>query len=225
MSIRTAFALLAPALLVAVPAMAADRRVDLSSFDTLRVEGPFRVTLTNAPSPRGTLSGDGAALRQVEAQVMGRTLVLRRSGGGDAPVTLALAAPPISGVTVIGGAQVTVQAMKGSALTLSVTGTGEVRVGRVDGDQLAATMFGPARLTIEGGRVGKARLAVNGPASIAADALEAGDLTVMLDGPGEIAARARYTAAVANGGLGKVTVAGTPKRRVTGGGPVRCGVK
>jgi hypothetical protein len=68
-------------------------------------------------------------------------------------------------------------------------------------------------------------LSAIGPATIAADALEAGDLVVMLDGPGEIAARARYTAAVANGGLGRVTVAGTPKCRVTGGGPVRCGGK
>ena len=229
MSIRTAFALLASALVVATPALAAERRVDLSSFDKLRVEGPFRVIMTTGPSPRGALSGDGAALRQVEAQVMGSTLVVRRAGGGagggDAPVTLTLIAPPLSGVTVIGGAQVTVQAMKGSALNVSVTGTGEVRVGRADGDQLAATLFGPARLTIEGGRVGKARLAANGPASIAAEALEAGDLTVTLDGPGEIAARARYMATVANGGLGKVTVAGTPKCRVTGGGPVRCGVK
>ncbi|WP_347092492.1 GIN domain-containing protein [Sphingomonas parapaucimobilis] len=229
MSIRTAFPLLASALVVATPALGAERRVDLSSFDKLRVEGPFRVIMTTGPSPRGALSGDGAALRQVEAQVMGSTLVVRRAGGGaeggDAPVTLTLIAPPLSGVTVIGGAQVTVQAMKGSALNMSVTGTGEVRVGRADGDQLAATLFGPARLTIEGGRVGKARLAANGPASIAAEALEAGDLTVTLDGPGEIAARARYMATVANGGLGKVTVAGTPKCRVTGGGPVRCGVK
>jgi hypothetical protein len=225
MPIRPAFAILC-SLLVAAPALAAERRVDLSSFDALRVEGPFRVTLTTAPSPRGILSGDAKALRGVEVQVMGSTLVVRRSGGGDdSPVTLTIAAPPLSGVTVIGGAQVTVQAMKGSALSASVTGTGELRVGRADGDRLSAMLFGPAKLTIEGGRVGKARLAATGPATIAADALEAGDLTVTLDGPGEIAARARYTASVVNGGLGKVTVAGTPKCRVTGGGPVRCGVK
>lgn len=225
MSIRTVFAALALALLAAAPAPAAERRVDLSSFDKLRVEGPFHVTLTTALSPRGLLAGDAKALRQVEALVMGSTLVVRRSGSGDAPVTLTLAAPPLSGVTVIGGAQVTVQALKGDALVLSVTGTGELRVGRADGDQLAATLLGPARLSIDGGRVGKARLSAIGPATIAADALEAGDLVVTLDGPGEIAARARYTAAVANGGLGRVTVTGTPKCRVTGGGPVRCGGK
>ena len=60
---------------------------------------------------------------------------------------------------------------------------------------------------------------------VAATGVGAGDLVATLDGPGEIAARARYTAAVANGGLGRVTVAGTPKCRVTGGGPVRCGGK
>ncbi|GAA3257798.1 hypothetical protein GCM10020258_18330 [Sphingomonas yabuuchiae] len=80
MSIRAASAILFSTL-IAAPAFAAERRVDLSSFDKLRVEGPFRVTMTTAPSPRGTLSGDGAALRQVEAQVMGSTLVVRRSGG------------------------------------------------------------------------------------------------------------------------------------------------
>lgn len=223
MSIRAP--LLLPLLLIAASAPAAERRVDLSSFDRLRVEGPFRVTMTTAPSPRGTLSGDAVALRQVEAQVMGSTLVVRRSGGGDAPVTLTIAAPPLAGVAVIGGAQVSVQALKGRALAVSVTGTGEVRIGRAEGDQLAAILFGPARLTIDGGRVSKARLAATGPATIAADALEAGDLTVTLDGPGEIAARARYTATIANGGLGKVTLAGTPKCRVTGGGPVRCGGK
>ncbi|WP_322964915.1 GIN domain-containing protein [Sphingomonas fuzhouensis] len=227
MSIRTA-ALFPPLLLIAAVAPAAERRVDLSSFDKLRVEGPFRVTLTTATSPRGRFSGDAQALRQVEAQVTGTTLVVRRvagGSGGDAPVTLTLAAPPIASITVIGGAQVTAQALKGPSLALAITGTGEVRIGQADGDQLTATLFGPARLAIDGGRVGKARLSAKGPATIAADALEAGDLTVMLDGPGEIGARARYSAAVANSGLGRVTVAGSPKCRVTGGGPVRCGAK
>lgn len=225
-------ALFAIALLSPGNVRAADRRVDLSSFDSLRVEGPFLVTLTTAPSPRGMVSGDAETLRQVEAQISGTTLVVRRTREGGAtgqgstgPVTLTIAAPPLSSITVLGGAKVTAQAMRGNALTLNLSGAGDVRVDRADGERLAATLLGAGRLAIGGGRVGKVRLSANGPATIAAAGLEAGDLVVTLEGPGEIDARARYSAAIANSGLGRVSIEGSPKCRVVnpGGGPVHCG--
>lgn len=230
--LRPALSIVLAALLPLTSAEAAapeiERRVDLSSFQKLRVEGPFLVTLTTGPSPRGMLSGETEALRGVETRLSDGTLVVRRIAGDGAssrggPVTLTLTAPPLSAITVIGGAQVTADAMRGAALTLSITGAGEIRVDRAEGDQLNATLLGPAKLTIIGGRVTKARLLANGPVALAADGLEAGDLVVTLEGPGEIGARARYTATVTNGGLGHVTVEGTAKCRIMGGGPVRCG--
>lgn len=219
------------AVLGATAVGAAERRIDLSSFDTVRVEGPFVVRLAVSPSPRGVMRGDPATLRQTEAAINGRTLVIRtlrdgtppRAQGG--PVELDIAGAPLSAITVIGGARVTAQAMRGAAMTLSITGAGEIGVDRADGDQLTATLFGPAKLTIGGGQVGRARLLANGPVALSANGLDAGDLSVMIEGPGEIDARARYTATVANNGLGRVTIAGTPKCRVTGGGSVRCGAK
>lgn len=230
--LRPALPIVLAALLPLTSAEAAapeiERRVDLSSFQKLRVEGPFLVTLTTGPSPRGMLSGETEALRGVETRLSDGTLVVRRIAGDGAssrggPVTLTLTAPPLSAITVIGGAQVTADAMRGAAMTLSITGAGEIRVDRAEGDQLNATLLGPAKLTIIGGRVTKARLLANGPVALAADGLEAGDLVVTLEGPGEIGARARYTATVTNGGLGRVTVEGTAKCRIMGGGPVRCG--
>lgn len=220
-------------ILASLPAIApaAERRVDLSSFDKLRVEGPFRVTITTGPSPRGMVSGDAEALRAVETRLSNGMLVVRRvaADGGPVrsttPVTLALTAPPLSAITVIGGAQVNAQALRGTVMTLSITGAGEIQVERADGDQLTATLFGPARLGIGGGRVGRARLLANGPVALAASGLDAGDLSVTLEGAGEIGARARYTATIGNNGLGRVIVEGTPKCRVTGGGSVRCGAK
>lgn len=220
-------------LLLPSAAPAAERRVDLSSFQKLRVEGGFVVTLTTAPSPRGTLSGDAEALRQVETRIADGTLVVRRVAAGEpsrrtatTPLTLTLAAPPLSAITVIGGAQVSAQALRGAAMAVTITGGGDVRVDRVEGDQLNAMLLGTARLSIAGGRVGKARLAGNGAIALAAEGLEAGDLSVTLDGPGEIQARARYSATVTNGGVGQVTVAGTPKCRIMpGSGPVRCGAR
>ncbi|WP_343526319.1 DUF2807 domain-containing protein [Sphingomonas sp.] len=227
-------ALLLAALVPVTGAGAADRRVDLSSFDSLRVEGAFIVTVTTAPSPRATLSGDAETLRRVEARIAGRSLIVRmapdeattRRSTGQ-PVTLTLAAPPLSAISVIGGSRITAQALRGTAMTLSLAGPAEVQVDRAEGEQLTATLLGPGKLTIGGGRVGKARLSSSGTALIAAEGLEVGDLMVALDGPGEIKARARYSAAVANSGLGRVTIDGAPKCRVTGGGgaSVRCGTR
>lgn len=226
---RRLLVLIVTALLPLGTTDAAERRVDLSSFQKLRVEGPFVVTLATGASPRAMLSGEDEALRGVETRLSDNTLIVRRGTGdgaparGGGPVTLTLTTPPLSAITVIGGAQVTADAMRGTAMTLSITGAGEIRVDRADGDQLNAMLLGPAKLTIGGGRVAKARLLANGPAVVAAGGLEAGDLFVTLEGPGEIGARARYTATVTNGGLGRVTIEGSPKCRVMGGGPVRCG--
>lgn len=230
--LRHALPIALAALPVAAPAAAApatERRVDLSSFEKLRVEGPFQVTLTTGPSPRGILSGEAEALRGVETRLADGTLIVRRIAGdrassrGGGPVALSLTAPPVSAITVIGGALVTAAGMRGATMTLSITGAGEIRVDRAEGDQLNATLLGPAKLTIGGGRVAKARLLANGPVALIASGMEAGDLVVTLEGPGEIDARARYTATVTNGGLGRVTVEGSPKCRIMGGGPVRCG--
>ena len=222
------------ALIPVTGAGAADRRIDLSSFDMLRVEGAFLVTLTTAPSPRAMLSGDAETLRRVEARVAGRSLIVRmapdqattRRTRGQ-PVTLTLAAPPLSAISVIGGSRITAQALRGTAMTLSLAGPAEVRIDRAEGEQLGATLLGPGKLTIAGGRVGKARLSSSGTAVIAAEGLEVGDLMVALDGPGDVRARARYSATIANNGLGRVTVEGSPKCRVTGGGgaSVRCGTR
>ncbi|MFE8585473.1 GIN domain-containing protein [Sphingomonas sp. NCPPB 2930] len=227
-------ALILAALIPVTGAGAADRRVDLSSFDSLRVEGAFVVALTTAPSPRAMLSGDAETLRRVDAHVAGHSLVVRMMPGDPAmrrpasqPVTLTLAAPPLSAITVIGGSRITAQALRGPGLSVSIAGPSDVRIDRVEGEQLAVSLMGSGRLAIGGGRVGKARLAGNGTVTIAAEGLEVGDLAVTLEGPGEVTARARYSATIANNGLGRVTVDGTPKCRILGGGggTTRCGAR
>ena len=212
---------------------AAERRIDLSSFEALRVEGAFIVHLTTAPSPRGVMTGDPAALRQTEAAISGRTLVVRtvRDGAprreGSGPVELTIAAPPLSGITVIGGALVTAQAVRGTTITLAINGPGEIRIDRADGEQLTATSLGATKLTIAGGRVGKARLTANGPGVTAAAGLDTGEVTIALDGAGDISAHARYGATITNNGLGRITVEGSPKCRILqqGSGQIRCGVR
>ena len=213
-------------------ASAADRTVGVGSFERLRVEGAFRVTVTAGP-PRATVSGDRRTVDEVEVRADGGTLVVRMGANGwgeqpvaaGAPLTVTLSTPALVSATVIGGAQVTVDRMKGQRVDVSVSGTGGLALTGVDADQLNATVIGSASVTAAG-RAAKARLLTNGPGTIDAGALVADDLFVRLDGAGETRAQARFTAQVVNTGLGRVTVVGNAKCSVKAvAGLVSCGPK
>lgn len=217
----------------AAAAPAAERKPFVSSFDRLRVEGPYIVTVTTGGSPGARMTGDARALDGVDVRQDGTTLVVRRAVGAwgegeqassGTPVTVALSTPTLSSASLLGAGAVTVTAMKGARVDVSVAGTGTLAIAAVDGDQVNAQLVGNGQITL-GGRAAKARLLVNGAGTIHADTMTAADVVVRLDGPGETTARARYTADVVNSGLGRVTIAGTPKCRVKAdaGGPVTCG--
>ncbi len=220
-------------IVAATAAPGAERRPFVSSFERLRVEGPFAVTVTTGAPPGARVSGDAGALDTVEVRQDGATAVVRRatdrwgeSGqvAATAPVTVTLFTPTLSGASVIGAGVVTVNRLKGARIDLSVAGTGSLTVAAADGADVIAQSIGNGQITLAG-HAARARLAVNGAGAIHADALAADTVVVRLDGPGEVAARARYTADVVNTGLGRVTIAGTPKCQVktAGGGPVLCG--
>ncbi|WP_374293827.1 GIN domain-containing protein [Sphingomonas sp.] len=224
-----------PALLLCVPGMviAADRQIPLGSFDRIRVEGPYKVQVLAGRSPRATVSGAADALDGVEIRVDGRSLVVRKArdtlGAGwgprrATPVAVTVSALTVNAVSAMAGSVVTVSAVKGDRVDLSVGGPGSIAVESAQATQLTATVIGPGAISV-GGRADRARLTSSGTGTIDAEALEAGDLIARLDGAGEIRARSRYTATIANMGLGQVTVAGRPKCRVDapGGGTVTCG--
>lgn len=222
---------------LAAPAAAAERRVFVSSFDRIRVEGAFPVTLTTGRSPGGSITGDARSLDGVEVRQDGTTLVVRPSldrgqtqrRADAAPIAITLATPRLVSATLIGGGALAIVNAGGGGraerLDLSVTGAGGITLSGVDTQAATVTVIGTGAITLAG-RAAKARLSVNGAGKIVADKLEAGELTVRVDGPGEVSARARYTASVTNAGLGRVVVEGGANCLVknAAGGPVTCGV-
>lgn len=226
-------------LCLAVPtiAPAAERKVFVSSFDRLRVNGPFRVEVVTGRSPAGRIAGDPRTLDAIEVRQDGNILVVRAIGGrtdGDGgeggrdpatqPVTVMLVTPSLAGVALVGSGAVGVTGMKADRVDLSVAGTGTIGVTGADAIELNATTIGTGKITVAG-RAVRARYVVNGAGNVAAAALEAGEVTVRLDGPGEVAARAQFIANVTNTGLGRVSVAGKAKCQVKAvtTGSVTCG--
>lgn len=221
---------LLPLLLLASPALAAERSVGIGTVDRLRVDGPFDVRVVPG-SPRLTITGGRDAIEAVEARVDGRTLVVRPGAGawgardgGDGPVTVTLGTAALASVVSIAGARITVAAAKGDRVDLSVSGAGAITVADATAADLVATVIGTGTIAVAG-RTPRARLVVNGPGAIDAGRLDAGDVTAHLDGAGTIGARARYTAGGSNSGLGTIAVAGGAKCtfRSPAGGRVDCG--
>jgi len=218
------------ALLLPAAASAADRTVGVGSFERLRVEGPFRVTVVAGP-PRATVSGGRRAIDQVEVNANGGTLVVRMGANGwgeqpatgGGPVTVTLSTPALASAWLTGGGDVSIARMKGQRVDVSATGAGRVAIASVDADQLTLTVIGSADITATG-HAAKARLLTNGSGTIDAGGVAADELVVHLDGTGETKAQARFTAQVVSTGLGRVTVTGKARCNVQAvAGPVSCG--
>lgn len=222
------------ALVLAVPAQAAERTIVVTSFDRLRVEGPFEVRVTTRRPPSAKIEGTVRASDAVAVRVEGTTLIVSTGPKGwdevpaigkpSAPVVY-LGTLSLRSAAVIGGGQVRIDGpLRGQRIDLQVTGSGGLAIGALEADQLNATVLGPGTMTL-GGRGGRVRLIGSGAGTLDAGALRGDDVTVRLEGPGAIQASARYTADAISTGIGAITIYGKPACRVkaAAGGPISCG--
>ncbi len=219
-------------LFAACPALAAERNYSVTSFDRIRVEGPFDVKLATGKPSSGHAEADVRTLDQLELRVEGTTMIVRLAGNGwgetprtarSAPV-IALTTPSLRSALVNAGGRLSIAPMKGQRLDIAVNGSGAIRLDGADADQLNATVIGTGTIAIAG-KAAKVQLLSNGSGAIDAAALIANDLIVRVDGTGDTRAMAKFTAKVTTNGLGKVTVSGNPACTVNAiaGGPVICG--
>ncbi len=224
-----------PALLIVAPANAAERSVAVTSFERVRVDGPFEVRLTTRATPNATISGDARMLDLVSVRVDGGTLIVRAERGGwgergrasgPAPI-IRVQTRDLKSASVIGGGRLTVTGpVMADRVDLSLTGAGSLNVPGVAAGQLVATLIGTGQLTL-GGTTRSARLIGNGAGRIAAEGLTAGDATVRTEGTTSVGVTARFTAAAYSTGLGPIEILGRPecKGKAQAGGPIRCGGK
>lgn len=220
------------AVALAGPATADQRRYSVPSFERIRVEGPFDVTLVTGKPPHADVISDPRTLDLLTFRVDGTTLVVRLDGKGwqetpqsarVAPV-ITLSTPNLRTALVNAGGRLAIIGLRGQRVDLAVNGSGAIEASGVAADQLNATIIGSGSVTLSG-TAGRAQLLSNGSGRIAADQLLVNDLAVRLDGTGETTAAARYTATVTTNGLGRVSVRGNPACTVKAlaGGPVICG--
>jgi hypothetical protein len=190
------------------------RNFSVGSFDRVRVEAPFAVTLATGRAPFARAEGPAAALDLIDLRVEGRTLIVRqRSGwngrGMGVPVRISLGTPDIRSAYLLGSGSLAIDRLRGLSVEISVAGPGSLSVGDIAADRLSAGIQGSGGLTLAG-KVKSATFALRGSPTISGSSLQADELTIAAEGTGEVEAAVRSRATVTAAGTVQVRLGGAP---------------
>ena len=216
-AILAAMTLLAPATVVGTPATAATRTFAITSFDRVRVEGPYKVTLATGVAPYATATGSQAALDAIALDVQGNTLVVhvnRSSWGGftgtsPGPATIALGTHDLAAAWLNGSGSLAIDRVKALGFDLSINGSGLAEISQVTVDQLRINIGGAGSARLDGAAL-RMTAFVRGASSLDASALSLKDATITAEGPAVVKAAVSDTAKVEAYGVASVSLTGAP---------------
>lgn len=225
------FLLLASAALAIVPvgaASAANRNFGIESFQKIRVDGPFKVTLATGVAPFARATGSAAALDRVSVEIAGDTLVVHAvdSWGGypgedPGPVEIAVGTHELSAAWLNGSGSLALDRARGLKFDFSIQGSGSGEIGDVDVDQLSVSVGGTASARLAG-KAAKMSAMVRGVSALEASALTAHDATLGAYGTATIQADVSDSVVVGATGPATVQLTGDPSctLRVSGSATV-----
>ena len=226
---RTFLLAAAAAVALAAPAGAATRNFGITSFEKVRVDGPFKVTLTTGVAPFARATGSAAALDRVAIDVRGNTLVVHNNldswggypGKDVGPVEISLGTHDLSAAWLNGSGSLAIDRVKGLSFDLSVQGSGAGEIARASVDQLNVSVVGTASARLAG-RAAKLTAVIRGISSLDAAALSSKDATLGADGSATIAANVTDSVTVDASGPATVRLNGSPSctLRVSGSASV-----
>jgi len=211
-------ALVAAIALLAAPAVAAERNYSVTSFDRVRIDGPYQVTLSTNVAPFAKASGSQAALDSVSIKVEGRTLIVRADSGGSwggfndgnsGPVIITVGTHDLSNAWINGAGALAIDKVKGLSFDLAIQGSGVARIEAVNIDQLRVGLSGSASTRLAGKAL-KMTATVRGSSTLDAEGLAVKDAVIGAEGPALVRASVSETAKVDAIGLAAVNLAGTP---------------
>lgn len=205
------------ALLTAAPAAAAERNFSVTSFDRIRVDGGYKVTLVTGVAPFAKASGSQRALESVAIDVQGRTLIVRPArsswggypGEGAGPVEIRVGTHELGTAWINGDGSLIIDKVKGLKFESDVQGAGSLDIARVDADQVRIGLSGAGSARLAGKAL-KLTAIVQGSSQLEAADLNVKDLVIAAQGPSNAKAHATNTAKVEAAGVAAITLTGKP---------------
>ncbi|WP_221792088.1 GIN domain-containing protein [Aquisediminimonas sediminicola] len=214
-------------------ATAAERNMGVSSFESIRLEGPFRVVITTNKAPSARITGDMRAVDAVTLSANGTALTIRQSnanwgGMDDAPLGQAvihLTTPALRRVVVLGSGDLHIDRVKAQALNIVLAGSGSLAIDRIEAVSLDGQLNGSGNMQL-GGHAETAYLIMEGAGAINGSTLKTDHLKLRIDGNGRADVRAKTTAKVNMIGNGAVHIAGAAACTIEnkGSGNIVCGM-
>ena len=191
------------------------RNYSVTSFDRIRLEGPYRLTLVTGVSPFARATGSQQALDSVSLDIQGRTLVVRsaRSSWGSypgtqtGPVAIDVGTHDLSAAYINGPGSLSVDKLRGLSFELWIQGSGSASVARVDVDQLKVNISGAASTTLAG-KAPKLTATVRGNSQFDGSALNTKDVVVATEGPTIVKVNATSSAKIDATGIATIEVTG-----------------
>jgi hypothetical protein len=208
------------ALLILLPtttAHAATRNFGIEGFEKVRVDGPFKVTLTTGVAPFAQANGSPQAIDRVAMEIRGNILVVHNSGsswggypGRDAgPVEIVLGTHDLSSAWVNGSGSLSINKVRGLSFDFSVQGSALGEIGSVAVDQLSINLVGTANARLSG-EAGKATAVVRGVSSLDAAKLTMKDAVITADGAATVDATVTNAVKIYAVGPATIRLTGNP---------------
>ena len=201
---------------VSSQAFAAERTLSVTTFDRVRIDGPYKVKVATGVSPFAKVSGSPAAIDGVSVDQQGRTLIIRNNpsawgandnGKGRGPVEISVGTPDLSAAWVNGSGSLAIDKIKGLSFDLSVQGSGSAAVGNANVDQMKVSISGVGTVSIAG-KAPKLTAIVRGTSSLDASGLAVKDVTVGTEGPAQVRVAASNSAKIDARGVSSIQVEG-----------------
>lgn len=214
---RTFLLAASAALTLAAPASAGTRTFGIADYTKIRVEGPYKVTLTTGVPPFAKASGSAVALDRIAIEVRGDTLVIHTDpnawGGypGQDPgsVEVTVGTHDLSTASLTGAGSLGINKVRGLSFTLSVQGSGAARIDDVAADQLSVGLAGTASAKLAG-HAKKLTAVLRGVSTLDATKLTVPHVDASAEGSGTIDAVAADTARVDASGPATIRFTGRP---------------
>ena len=196
---------------------AAERSFTVSSFDRVRLDGPFNVILTTGVAPFARASGSQQGLDSIALDIVGRTLVIhpnRSSWGGYpgqplGPVTIEVGTHDLSAAWLNGSGSLAIDKAKGLSFDLSVQGAGSASIGSVAVDHFKVAISGTGTASVAG-TAPKLTAIVRGISSLDASGLGSKDAIIGAQGPATVRANVSNTAKIDAQGAATIELSGRP---------------
>ena len=192
------------------------RNFGIRSFDKIRVEGPYKVTLKTGVAPFARAKGPHAALDRIDFEMRGNVLLVRSGpfskqpgAAALAPVEVEIGTHDLRSAALTGSGSLAIDKVKGLKFDLTVHGAGSADIGKVAVDQLSLSLGGngSARLS---GEAKKLTAIMRGLSTLDMSGLEAADAVFGSEGPSTVRANVTKAAEIQAKGTASFALAGRP---------------